>query len=98
MKILVTGASGNIGREVVSQLFARGVGVRAMTRKPETLGARDIVDVVQGDLTVPETLDRCLDGVDAVFLVWLAPVEYAGPAIEKIARHGRKVVYLSAPI
>jgi hypothetical protein len=31
------------------------------------------VDVLRGDLPLAETLDECLDGVDAVFLVWDCP-------------------------
>ena|SRR5450432_2401640 len=67
-RILVTGATGNVGRHVVSQLEA-GAGVRALTRKP---GAGDLpvnVEIVQGDLTVPESIERHLDGVDAVFFL-----------------------------
>jgi uncharacterized protein YbjT (DUF2867 family) len=97
-RILVTGASGNIGGEVVSQLLASGIGVRAMMRQPEHAGLPDAVEVVRGDFAVPSTLDQCLDGVDAVFLVWLAPAEYVEPALERIARQARKIVYLSAPI
>jgi uncharacterized protein YbjT (DUF2867 family) len=56
------------------------------------------VAVVRGDLTVPETLDGCLDGVDTVFLVWPAPPSAVVPALQRIAQHARRVVFLSAPI
>ena len=68
-RILVTGATGTIGRQVVSQLLATDAQVRAMTRNPEAAGLPPAVEVVRGDLTVPATLDGCLDCVDTLFLV-----------------------------
>jgi (4-alkanoyl-5-oxo-2,5-dihydrofuran-3-yl)methyl phosphate reductase len=68
--ILVTGATGIVGREVVSQLVAAGQDVRALTRDPGRaagLGAQ--VKVVTGDLGQPETLPAALAGVDSVFLL-----------------------------
>ena len=47
-------------------------------------GTGEIPVSVSGDLTAPETLDRCLDRVDAVFLVWVAPLAAAAPAIDRI--------------
>src|SRR4051812_9915709 len=67
--ILVTGAIGTVGRQVVSQLLATGARVRAPTRNPDAAGLPPEVEVVRGDLTAPATLDGCLEGVDAVFLV-----------------------------
>jgi uncharacterized protein YbjT (DUF2867 family) len=55
------------------------------------------VEVVRGDLTLPETLDACLDGIEAVFLVWTAPPDTVAPALERIARHARRIVFLSSP-
>jgi uncharacterized protein YbjT (DUF2867 family) len=63
--ILVTGATGNVGRQVVEQLCAAGVPVRALTRNV-TATFPDGVEVVHGDLRDP--LD--VRGVDAVFLMW----------------------------
>jgi uncharacterized protein YbjT (DUF2867 family) len=96
-RILVTGATGNVGRPLVSELVAMGVRVRALSRDPGGAGLPAEVEVVRGDLTVPETLDRALDDVDAVFLVWTAPATAAAPAVARIAGHVRRVVYLSAP-
>jgi uncharacterized protein YbjT (DUF2867 family) len=67
--ILVTGATGNVGRQVVSQLLVTGVAVRALARNPDSAGLPDGVEVVRGGLTAPDALDACLDGVEAVFLV-----------------------------
>ena len=93
--ILVTGATGNVGRQVVSQLLATETQVRAMVRSPESAGLPRQVEVVRGDLTVPATLDRCLDGVDAVFLMWCAPDATLAPVLERIAKHARRIVFLS---
>ena len=97
-RILIIGATGHVGREVVSQLPASGMQVRAMARNPEASRLPPQIEVVRGDLTVPETLDGCLDGIDTVFLVWTAPRTAVGPALERIAKHARRIVFLSAPL
>src|SRR4029079_4914544 len=96
-RILVTGATGTIGRQVVSQLLATDAEVRALTRNPDTAGLPPGVEVVRADLTLPETLDACLDGIDAVFLVWTAPAGAVPAALDRIAQHTSHVVFLSAP-
>lgn len=95
--VLVTGATGRVGREVVAQLLGAGVPVRALTRRPESAGLPGAVDVVAGDLTVPGSLDAALRGAGAVFLVWTAPRESASAATQRIAAHARRVVLLSSP-
>ena len=97
-RVLVIGATGNVGREVVRQLSDWGPKVRALARRPESAAFPPEVEVVRGDLTVPESLDPCLDGVDAVFLVWMAPASAAAPALKCILRRVGRVVYLSAAI
>ena len=97
-RILIAGATGNVGRQVVSQLMAIGEQVRALARNPDTAGLPPQVEVVRGDLTVPDTLDRCLDGIDTVFLVWVGPPASVGPALERIAKYARRIVFLSAPL
>jgi len=98
MSILITGATGNIGGHVLAQLVAKGVRARALVRNTQTASLPSRVEVVPGDLTRPETLDRCLDGIDTVFLVWVAPAEAAASAMERIAKHARRIVLLSAPL
>jgi len=96
--VLVTGATGWVGRSVVDLLLDAGVPVRALTRRLEaaaTLPAN--VDVVTGDLTLPESLDAALRGVRAVFLVWTAPPATAPAVVERLATYARRVVFLSAP-
>jgi uncharacterized protein YbjT (DUF2867 family) len=96
-RILVIGATGRVGRQVLSQLPATGVQVRALSRNPLTARLPQHEDVVRGDLTLPETLDACLEGIDEVFLVWTAPPATVAPALERIAKHARRIVFLSAP-
>jgi uncharacterized protein YbjT (DUF2867 family) len=68
--ILVTGATGRVGREVVRQLAAQGVPVRALVRSAE--GAADLagpgVELAVGDLDKPETLDPAMAGVARMYL------------------------------
>ena len=95
--ILVTGATGRVGREVVAQLLAAGVPVRALTRRPAESGLPAAVQVVAGDLTVPESLDAALQGVSAVFLLWTAPPATAPAVVQRVASHAQRVVLLSSP-
>jgi uncharacterized protein YbjT (DUF2867 family) len=67
--ILVTGATGNVGGEVAAALAARGEDVRAVVRDPAGAGRPSGVEVVQGDLELPESLTPALDGARAVFLL-----------------------------
>ncbi len=96
--VLVIGGTGTVGRQVVAQLLAKGASVRALVRNPGAAGLPPKVEVVRGDLTIPETLDPCLKGVDSVFLVWTASPAATTPALDRIAEHARRIVYLSAPI
>ena len=69
--ILVTGATGTVGSEVVRQLVATGERPRALVRDPATARQRlgDQVEHVVGDLDRPETIAAALAGVDRVFLL-----------------------------
>ena len=96
--ILVIGGTGTVGRQVVSRLAASGAQVRAMARNPGAARFAPQVEVVRGDLTLTETLDGCLDGIDGVFLVWTAPATAVIPALKQIAKHAQRIVFLSAPI
>ena len=96
--ILVIGATGTVGRQVVFGLTAKGVRVRAMTRNPGAAGLLPAVEVVRGDLTIPDTLRPCLSGVDSVFLVWTAPPPAVDAALHEIVNRARRIVFLSAPL
>jgi uncharacterized protein YbjT (DUF2867 family) len=95
--ILVIGGTGTVGGQVLSQLPATGVRVRALARNPGAARVPSHVEVVGGDLTRPETLDACLRGIDVVFLVWTAPPATVAPAFERITRHARRIVFLTSP-
>ncbi|MFI1622186.1 SDR family oxidoreductase [Streptomyces lydicus] len=96
--ILVTGATGNVGRQVVYRLLAAGaVSVRALTRRAAGAGLPGGVDVRQGDLADRAALESALEGVDAVFLMWpFHGAEPAGAVMDAVARHARRVVLLSS--
>lgn len=95
--VLVTGATGRVGRALVTELLGAGVPVRALTRRPATAGLPAAVEVVAGDLTVPGSLDSALQGVGAVFLLWTAPPGTAPAVVERLASCTRRVVLLSSP-
>ncbi|MFD8708557.1 SDR family oxidoreductase [Kitasatospora sp. NPDC059648] len=97
--VLVTGATGRIGRVVVDRLLGAGVPVRALARRPQEAAAAlpANVEVFTGDLTAPESLDPALDGAGAVFLVWTAPPRTCADVVARLAAHVRRVVFLSSP-
>ncbi len=95
--VLVTGGTSRVGRMVVDHLLAAGVPVRALTRQPATAALPDGVEVVHGDLTDPDSLEKGLRDVSAVFLVWTLPFAAAPAAVERMARHAGRIVFLSAP-
>jgi uncharacterized protein YbjT (DUF2867 family) len=67
--ILVTGATGTIGSEVVRRLAQQGEPVRAMTRDPSRLGEQPGVAVVFGDFDNPSSLAEAAAGVSTLFLL-----------------------------
>ncbi len=102
MTILITGASGIVGRPLVAQLQNQGVAVRAITRstpgpKSPVVSGEVGVEWVSADLTQPESLAPALDGVSALFVHPRAVGENAGKLLALAAEHGvRRVVVLSA--
>ena len=87
MTILVTGATGNAGRQVVRELLVLGQRVRAVTRNAAAAGLPAEVEVVEGDLTRPETIP--FDGVTGVHMLSNAGADYAelltGPELVRYA-------------
>ena len=65
--ILVTGATGPVGSQVVTKLTEAKVDVRALTRDPKAARFTPEVEVVEGDLGDPDSLRRALEGVDRLF-------------------------------
>ena len=93
--ILVTGATGHVGRNVVRELVDAGREVRVLTRDPAGRVFPDGVDVAAGDLRRPETLPQALAGVESMYLF---PVFGAVPEVVRAARQAgvRHVVLLSS--
>ncbi|MEU0386759.1 NmrA family NAD(P)-binding protein [Streptomyces chartreusis] len=88
--ILVTGATGTVGRQVVAELLARGHAVRALTRDAAKAAFPAGVEVVEGDLTEPDSLAPALEGVTGLHLITFGgagstPLE-TGPRILELAR------------
>lgn len=97
--ILVTGATGHTGGQVVRQLHERGgVTIKALSRNPELATFPDGVQAVKGDLGDPGSLGEALEGVDQIFLVWPTMFTEHTPqeVIPKLAAQARRIVYLSA--
>ena len=69
MTILVTGATGTVGRQVVEQLVKRGADVRALVRDPAKANFPASVAVAQGDLLDVDSLRSALSGVSTLFLL-----------------------------
>ena len=99
MTILVTGANGTVGRQVVQQLAERGADVRALVRDSSKAEFPDGVAVVQGDMLDVDSLRRAFDGVSTLFLLnAVAPDEFTQALIALNAARAagvNKLVYLS---
>jgi uncharacterized protein YbjT (DUF2867 family) len=70
MKVLVIGATGTVGSELLKELLQRGASVRSLTRtqpKPDTFPGA--VEIAIGDLTDPVSVAAALTGVDKLFLL-----------------------------
>lgn len=67
--ILITGATGTVGRALLDQLAATDTPLRAMTRHPERANLPLGVEVVGAHLGEPATLARAVEGIEKVFLL-----------------------------
>lgn len=96
--ILVAGATGNVGRNVVSELLDAGIAVRGLTRNPNTAELPESVQVARGDLSRLDTLKSALRrDIDGAFLVWPLPTaKAASGVIDLMAAHTNRIVYLSS--
>lgn len=83
--ILVTGATGNVGRPLVRRLAASGIPVRALVREPRRLGDdRVLAAVAIGDLADPRSLRAAVRGVDTVVHLAAAIRDQPNGTIERI--------------
>ncbi len=86
--VLVTGATGTVGRHIVAYLLAAGRRVRALTRDPAGANLPAEVEVVQGNLGDTDSIAGVFDGVAAAHLIGFgdgyAPLAN-GPAIMECA-------------
>ncbi|MGO8145361.1 SDR family oxidoreductase [Rhizobium leguminosarum] len=99
MTILVTGATGNVGRQVVEHLVKRGADVRALVRDPSKAEFPAGVSVVQGDFLDVDSLRNAMSGVSTLFLLnAVVPDEFTQALIAlNVARSAgiERIVYLS---
>jgi uncharacterized protein YbjT (DUF2867 family) len=99
--IVVVGGTGRVGRQVVSQLAARGLPVRAVSRGLNPGSLPPAVEAVRADLADPGSLEPHLKGAQSMFLLWPftsaeVTASLAPKVAEMAARHVARVVYLSA--
>jgi uncharacterized protein YbjT (DUF2867 family) len=97
--LLVTGATGHIGRELARELDARGAKFRVLVRDPaRATGLPERAERVIGDLGQPATLPPAFDGADGLFL--LVPgigVDHTAHAVAAARAAGvRRIVHLSS--
>jgi uncharacterized protein YbjT (DUF2867 family) len=99
MTILVTGATGTVGRHVVAQLARRGADLRALVRDPAKADFPAGVAVAQGDLLDVDALRGAFSGVSTLFLLnAVVPDEFTQALIAlNLAREAgiERIVYLS---
>ncbi|MCE7081116.1 NAD(P)H-binding protein [Streptomyces sp. ST2-7A] len=95
MTIVVTGATGQVGRQVVGGLVAAGARVRAVTRRPEQAGLPEGVRVFKGDLDTPESLSAAFAGAEKLYLF---PVPETASQVVDLAKQAgiRRIVVLSS--
>ncbi|MGW5377282.1 SDR family NAD(P)-dependent oxidoreductase [Nocardia sp. NPDC003999] len=98
--IVITGATGTIGSEIVRQLSERGISVRAVTRNPDRAEVPAGVEVVRGDYTDLASMANAMAGAEAAFVVGVLGPEYveADRALIATARDAKvaRIVKLSA--
>jgi uncharacterized protein YbjT (DUF2867 family) len=101
--ILIVGATGRVGTELVKLLTAQGETVRAATRNPPAAAAKPPgpADAVEFDFDRPETFSPALRGVGRVFLMARPGDNHADtvamPLVDEAKRAGvRLIVNLTA--
>ena len=97
MNLLIIGATGGTGRQLVTQALERGHQVTALVRRPPRAAPRPALTPVVGDVLDPGSLDRAIHGQEAVLSAlghkrWLAPSRILSEGtrnlIAAMTRHG----------
>jgi uncharacterized protein YbjT (DUF2867 family) len=88
MTIVVTGATGTVGRGIVNELVEAGHQVRAVTRDPQRASFPAGVEVVRGDLAEPESLKGAFDDAEALHLITFVGTGFGPAPLE----HGQEIV------
>ncbi|MDE2952561.1 MAG: SDR family NAD(P)-dependent oxidoreductase, partial [Chloroflexota bacterium] len=93
MTVLVTGAAGYLGNQIVKKLVALGHPVRAMARRPAKAQLRlrevaESIEIVEGDVTVPASLSPVMENVDAVIHLVAIAMEKRGQTYEAVNFQG----------
>jgi uncharacterized protein YbjT (DUF2867 family) len=97
MNLLIVGATGGTGRQLVTQALERGHQVTALVRRPPRAEPRPALTLVVGDVLDPGSLDRAMQGQEAVLSAlghkrWLAPSRILSEGtrnlIAAMVRHG----------
>jgi uncharacterized protein YbjT (DUF2867 family) len=99
--IVVLGATGRVGRQVVSQLSERNLPVRAVSPSARAAAWPAGVAPAEADLADPASLEGILRGADALFLIWpftsAEQTQGLAPKVAEVAaRQVSRIVYLSA--
>lgn len=100
-KILITGATGGVGKLVLSQLLARTPQphLRVSSRDPTKVHAPAEVEVVKGDLADPSTYPTLFNNVEKVFLYMQGTEKTAQQVVNAAKDAGvRHIVFLSAAV
>jgi putative NADH-flavin reductase len=97
MRLLIFGATGGTGRELVHQALARGHSVTAFARDPASLGERDGLRAVAGDVLDAAAVERALPGHDAVLCTIGRPATSPGTVRSEGTRNIVRAMQAAGP-
>jgi len=103
MKVLVTGGTGFVGKEVLRELYAASHHIRLLVRDQTTPAAREVIsryatEVREGDILEPATLPPALQGVDAVIHLVGIIAETGRQTFENVHTRGTQNLIAAAQI